>query len=125
MPKMVRLKAPDGTDTVNYGTKAYRVDNDGTVGVPIEAVDDLLTTGGFTRVDPTTDPVKVPPVPPQNDPVDALPDGYGVVRHADEGVVHCSWGGQGFERRHDSTFAVPNAAVSDLLSHGFSAVEKE
>jgi hypothetical protein len=46
--RLVRLIAPKGTDEANFGTTAYRVADDGTITVPIEAVDGLTRVGGFT-----------------------------------------------------------------------------
>jgi hypothetical protein len=46
--RLVRLIAPKGTDSCSYGENAFQVAPDGTVTVPLEAVDGLTRVGGFT-----------------------------------------------------------------------------
>lgn len=49
--EMVRLRAPLGTDEANHGTNRYRVDNDGVIVVPREAVEPLVSVGGFHLIE--------------------------------------------------------------------------
>ena len=45
--RLVRLIAPKGTDSANYGTTEYRVADDGTIVVPAEVAKDLVHGAGF------------------------------------------------------------------------------
>lgn len=98
--KTTKLKAPAGTDEANFGTERFRVDNDGTIEVPDEAVGPLLELGGFVEVLP-------PPV---------IPDGHALVKHSDPDA---SCGGE----RFGDGFLVPVHMVEALKSHGFKSVE--
>lgn len=100
-----KLHAPKGTDEANHDGVSYRVDNDGTIEVPVEAAGPLLALGGFTA----------------DDDSDPVPDGKVRVSHGY--ATGCSWGGEAFEPQKDGTFLVPVAAVADLASHGFTIVE--
>lgn len=102
MAKFKKVHAPAGTDQVNVGTDQFRVDNDGDVEVPEEAVGPLLAVGGFTV----------------DEERDADPTGFVRLKHHD-GASACSWGGSTYEAREDGSFAVPALAASDLLAHGF------
>ena len=99
---MVRkLKAPKGTDEANANGKSYRVENDGTVEVPDDAVQPLLAIGGFVEVDDT--PVEVP-------------TGMVLVKSSDP-TASC-----GGEKMGDK-FMVDIPTANELVSHGFSIVE--
>jgi polyhydroxyalkanoate synthesis regulator phasin len=54
LPDLVTLLAPTGTDLANHGTNVYRVDNEGLVRVPREAVGPLIHNGGFSMVETET-----------------------------------------------------------------------
>lgn len=95
-----KLKAPRGTDEANADGKIFRVDNDGTVDVPNDAVGPLLERGGFVEV--------VEPA--------AVPDGHGLVMHDDPGA---SCDGE----KVGDAFVVPIGKVAELASHGFRAIE--
>ena len=100
---MVRkLKAPKGTDEANANGKSYRVENDGTVEVPDDAVQPLLDVGGFVEVDETQ--VEVP-------------TGMVLVKSADP-TASC-----GGEKVGDK-FMVDVLTANELVSHGFSIVEQ-
>ena len=103
-----RLKAPKGTDQVNFGDFSYNVDTDGIVDVPDEAVIGLTTVGGCYEV---TDPV-------------VIPDGH-VRVVSSEGVSSISWGGTIYDALADGSFAVPAGAVSDLIAHGFRSSDDQ
>jgi hypothetical protein len=47
MRRYVRLIAPPGTDECNYGETGFKVHDDQTVIVPIEAARDLMHGAGF------------------------------------------------------------------------------
>jgi hypothetical protein len=65
--RLVRLIAPKGTDSANYGTTEYRVADDGTIVVPAEVAKDLVHGAGFALA-----PVTVQPVQPADAPVDVV-----------------------------------------------------
>lgn len=104
MAKFKKLQSHQGADEVNVEGVSYKVHNN-EVSVPAEAVASLLHIGGFT-------------VEPESDPV---PEGLVLVTHGD--ASGCSWAGVNYDRREDGSFAVPCAAVADLLAHGFVAHE--
>jgi hypothetical protein len=106
-----RLRAPKGTDEANYGQTAFKVQDDGTVDVPDEAVASLVGVGGFSEV---TEPA--PAV--DSDPAD------GATLKAPEGATSCSWGGQTFDVDENGTVKVPHESVGDLIGHGFEVIEK-
>ena len=102
MAKFQKLHAHKGTDEANHDGVLYRVDNDGNIEVPNEAVDALLKTGGFVAEDLSDDD----------------PEGFARVKSF-TGATRLSWGGNSYSSRADGSFLVPAVAVSDLLSHGF------
>ena len=102
MARFKKVHAPAGTDEVNVGPDRFRVDNDGDVEVPEEALGPLLAVGGFTV----------------DEERDADPTGFVRLTHPD-GATSCSWGGATYEARKDGSFAVPALAAADLLAHGF------
>jgi hypothetical protein len=106
-----RLRAPKGTDEANYGQTAFKVQDDGTVDVPDEAVASLVGVGGFSEV------------PTEPAPVDMNPSD-GATLKAPEGATSCSWGGQTFDVAEDGTVDVPHESVGDLIGHGFQVIEK-
>ena len=94
------LKAPKGKEEANANGKSYRVENDGTIEVPDDAVQPLLATGGFVEVDET--PVEVP-------------NGMVLVKSSDP-TASC-----GGEKVGDK-FMVDVLTANELASHGFSIV---
>lgn len=104
--KTHKLRAPRGTDEVNFGDRAYRVDNSGEVEVPEEAVPSLLATAGCIEVAAPAE----------------TPDGFVRVVHDDATAV--SIGQIAYERASDGAFLVPAHAAADLVAHGFRAVEE-
>ncbi len=100
---MLRLRATQGQDEANFGTELFRVNNDHTVEVPVEAVDALTSVGGFELI-----------------PERATPPA-GMVHMAHPQGVGCSWGGVTYEPDADGIVTVPAAAGADLASHGFGA----
>jgi hypothetical protein len=103
-----RLTAPPGTDEANFGTERLRVDNDGTVSVPEEAVPGLTHVGGFTDADPEPTPV---------------PAGYVLMAHP-EGAA-CALGGESFTPDERGHVVVPGLMVEHLRAHGFDVVPDE
>lgn len=101
-PKFTKLHAQQGSDEANHDGVSYRVDNDGNITVPEDAVAPLVAIGGFIRVD---------------DDRDEVPDGLVALKHGE--VTTCSWGGNTYDRREDGAFFVPCAAAADLIHHGF------
>ncbi|HEX3884753.1 MAG TPA: hypothetical protein VHW66_19020 [Stellaceae bacterium] len=99
---LVRLQARFGQDEVNVGRGRYRVGLDGTVLVPREAVDSLLSTGGFAMADL---PLPVP---------------TGMARLAHPEHIGCAFGGKTYEPGADGTVLVPAEAAAVLMeAHGF------
>ena len=52
MRKLVRVYGPSGCDEANYGTERFVRHEDGHFDVPEEALQGLLTVGGFTVAPP-------------------------------------------------------------------------
>ncbi|MGA9826050.1 MAG: hypothetical protein WBQ53_14625 [Methylocystis sp.] len=101
----VRLIAPPGCDEANYGEHRFKVHEDGTVEVPMEAVEGLMHTGGFA---PAKHPAPTPSL------------GFAFMRGLAGGSA--SWRGQAFEPNADGLLRVPQEAIADLLPHGFQLV---
>ena len=101
---MVKLRATQGADEANVGGQRYRVDNDGTIDVPIEAEAPLLEKGGFVLAE------ELPPVSAGNVRV-SHPEGIG-----------CSFDGVNYEPDEHGTIIVPAESVGALTSHGFTPV---
>src|ERR1700691_4151333 len=104
MDDLVDLIAPPGCDECNFDTGRYRVDNDGHVRVPREAVAHLIHVGGFemAKKDPT-----------------ALPPGM-VHLVGVNGPKACSVGGNYYEPDEDGLTMVPAHAVAALCeAHDF------
>lgn len=112
MSDLVALLAPAGTDEANHGTVRYRVDSDGLMRVPPEAVFFLISTGGFAVAKTTPGPI------PASQP-DEAPLGGGMVRLHHEDAAGCSYGGREYSGDEKGDVLVPAEAASDLLAHGF------
>lgn len=109
MPKFRKLKAyGHAEEYVTHGTETYRVDNDGSVMVPEEAVGPLTHIGSFVLADV---------------PAPEAPKGQVFVKHDDD-AASFSFEGQNFDKNEHGHFAVPAHAVEHLMSHGFYAVDK-
>lgn len=106
MPKTVRLRATHGADEANFSgyPKPFRVDNDGCVDVPEEAVEALLSKGGFQLAQPEVIEV----------PADKV-----AVRHLSDPAASCCHG----EPDERGIILVPVGAVAALEAHGFARVE--
>ncbi len=102
MPALVRLRAQFGSDEANFGTERYRVDNDGTVLVSVDAAPSLLHNGGFTMAD---------------DPRPAVPAGMVMLVHPLN--IGCSYGGLSYEPDGEGCVLVPAGATEQLAAHGF------
>lgn len=102
MAKLVKMKAGQGADEANVAGKSYRVDPNGEILVPSEAVQTLVGVAGFTVV---------------NDPVE-LPEGLVYVRHPDPNAFL----GEDSADEH-GLFAVRAHEVAGLLNHGFVGAE--
>jgi hypothetical protein len=103
MPEeLITLISTAGGDEVTHGTRRFRVDNDGTVRVPREAVDQLLKNGGFA-------------LPKQEV---AIPHGHVRVRHISDENAQCSSG----TPLSDGSCMVPHQDVAQLTAHGFYPV---
>jgi hypothetical protein len=107
MAKFHKLTAAKGTDEANFEGTSYPVGDDGTVSVPQEAVDSLVSLGGFTAED-HRDPTPV-----------------GNVRMTHALASGCSWGGAEFHPDEDGVFVVPAGASADLAAHGFEMAPPE
>jgi hypothetical protein len=104
-PELVALRAVFGQDEANHGTARYRVDNDGLVRVPREAVAFLTGTGGFVVTKTAVFSVPV-----------------GMLKlHHDE-AAGCSYAGCGYSGDENGDVLVPAAAVRELVAHGFKPV---
>ena len=87
--EQVRLIAPPGCDEASYGEHRFKVHDDGTVEVPMEAVEGLMHTGGFALAE-------------HHEHRPSL--GFAFMRGL-AGAAHCSWGRENFERTSRGCFA--------------------
>ena len=55
---------------------------------------------------------------------DANPEGLALLQ-APAGASGCSWGGQSFDVDPSGIVMVPQAAVRDLIAHGFVVVDSD
>ncbi|WP_271024972.1 hypothetical protein [Rhizobium sp. RCAM05973] len=99
---MKKLKAPIGSEGANIGTTLFKLDPDGNVIVPDDAVQTLVGVGGFEIVADIPD----------------APEGQTVLRSV-VGSQSCSFGDQSFSTDGNGYVTVPTALVDSLLSHGF------
>ena len=104
--ELVALRAAFGQDEANHGTQRYRVDNDGLVRVPRDAVGFLIGNGGFV--------VAAALATAQRKPAAMVK-----LHHAD--AAGCSYGGREYPADTLGDVLVPAEAVGDLLVHGFVA----
>src|SRR5487761_1002471 len=117
MSELIALRAVFGQDEVNHGTMRYRVDGDGLVRVPREAVSFLISNGGFALVN--TIAVAIVEVQPTN----ADPTPLVRLHHDDAGG--CSYAGSEYPSDERGDVLVPPEAAADLAAHGFAPVLKD
>ncbi|NTF67967.1 hypothetical protein [Rhizobium rhizogenes] len=100
---MKKLKAPIGADGANIGTSLFKLDTDGNVTVPDDAVQTLIGVGGFSII------ADVPVASEGETTLVSL-----------NGPSSCSFGGKTFTTDDNGYVVVPTDLVGSLLSHGFS-----
>jgi hypothetical protein len=123
----VALRAVFGQDEANHGLVRYRVDNDGLVWVPSEAVPSLTSRGGFVVARNTTGPI-------QAFAEDRSPgSGRGVkpslraefgravemIKLHHDNAAGCSYGGRYYPGDENGDVLVPAEAVPELVAHGY------
>lgn len=114
MSELIALRAAFGQDEANHGTMRYRVDGDGLVRVPREAVSFLIGNGGFTLAN-TTAAAIVGVQPPNADPTHLVR-----LHHDDAGG--CSYAGSEYPSDERGDVLVPPEAAAELAAHGFVPV---
>jgi hypothetical protein len=114
MPERIALRAVFGQDEANHGTTRYRVDADGLVLVPREAVPFLTSTGGFV-VAKTMAARSAAAQRPDTD----------LVRLHHDVAAGCSYGGDRYPSDDHGDVLVPAEAVADLLGHGFVPARRD
>jgi hypothetical protein len=110
MPELIALRAVFGQDEANHGMGRYRVDGDGLVHVPPEAVAFLTCRGGFALA-------KTIAVVSAAKPADADRNGLVRLHHDDAGG--CSYAGCEYPSDEKGDVLVPAEAAADLIAHGF------
>ncbi len=111
MPELIALRAVFGQDEVNHGTVRYRVDGDGLVRVPREAVSFLISNGGFALAKTTG--AAIAEAQPTN--ADSTP----VVRLHHDDAGGCSYAGSEYPSDENGDVLVPPEAAAELAAHGF------
>jgi hypothetical protein len=117
MPELIALRAVFGQDEANHGTRRYRVDGDGLVHVPPEAVAFLISKGGFVVAKATTAAAA------EAGSTAADPDC--LVRLHHDAAGGCSYAGCEYPSDENGDVLVPPQAVADLIAHGFVPVPEE
>lgn len=105
---MKKMKAPVGSEGANFGTKLFKLDDNGDVFVPDEAVETLSGVGGFELI-----------IEPQE-----IPQGQVKLRSL-IGPQSCSSDGISYSTGENDEVIVPTDVAEALLSHGFVLVEDE
>ncbi|NTG73296.1 hypothetical protein G6M02_08135 [Agrobacterium rhizogenes] len=100
---MKKLKAPVGADGANIGTSLFKLDTDGNVTVPDDAVQTLVGVGGFSII------ADIPVASEGETTLVSL-----------NGPSACSFGDKTFATDDNGYVVVPTDLVASLLSHGFS-----
>ena len=100
--RTIRLNAPAGARETGFGTERFPIDDAGEVEVPAEAVEALVTVGGFS----------IPEVAPEPNPDVAL------LVMPDELSFSVSFDGVSYASDEHGVVSVPVAAVAELLNHG-------
>jgi hypothetical protein len=111
MPEPIALRAMFGQDEANHGTARYRVDGDGLVHVPHEAVAFLISKGGFALAK-TSAALAAEAQPNAADP------SFLVRLHHDD-ARGCSYSGCEYSSDENGYVLVPAEAAADLMAHGF------
>ena len=117
MSELIALRAAFGQDEANHGTVRYRVDGDGLVRVPRQAVSFLIGNGGFALVK-TTGAAIAKAQPPN---ADSTP----VVRLHHDDAGGCSYAGSEYPSDERGDVLVPADAAAELAAHGFVPVLKD
>jgi hypothetical protein len=117
VPEPIALRAVFGQDEANHGTTRYRVDGDGLVHVPREAVPFLTSTGGFAVEETMAARVSEAQRPST--------DRSSLVRLHHDTAAGCSYGGDAYWSDDNGDVLVPAEAVADLLGHGFVPVPRD
>lgn len=99
------MKAPIGSEGANFGTKLFKLDDNGDVFVPDEAVATLSGVGGFELI-----------VEAQE-----IPQGQVKLRSL-IGPQACSSNGVSYSTGENDEVIVPTDVAEALLSHGFALV---
>ena len=105
---LIPLRAAFGQDEANHGAVRYLVDDNGSVRVPLEAVDPLTTIGGFVMAQTRDKAISV-----------------GVLTLHHDDAAGCSYAGRQFLGDSNGDVLVPAEAASELLAHGFVPVFKD
>ncbi len=102
-----------GQDEANHGTRRYRVDAEGLVHVPPEAVGFLISKGGFALPKTSGAATERP------EPGGAKAGGLVRLHHGD--AAGCSYAGRQYPSDANGDVLVPAQAAADLMAHGFVA----
>ena len=105
---LIPLRAAFGQDEANHGAVRYLVDDNGSVRVPLGAVDPLTTIGGFVMAQTHDKAISV-----------------GVLTLHHDDAAGCSYAGRQFLGDSNGDVLVPAEAASELLAHGFVPVFKD
>ena len=111
MPELIALRAVFGQDEANHGTVRYRVDGDGLVRVPREAVSFLISNGGFALANTIAAAIA------EAQPTNADPTPLVRLHHDDAGG--CSYAGSEYPSDENGDVLVPPEAAAELAAHGF------
>ena len=117
--ELIALRAVFGQDEANHGTTRYRVDNDGLVRVPREAVSFLTGKGGFAVAKTTAATVLASEEASPLLTAAARAEKADMVKLRHEDAAGCSYRGCEYSADENGDVLVPAEAVRDLLAHGF------
>jgi hypothetical protein len=130
--QLIPLCAVFGQDEASHGTERYRVDNDGLVRVPVEAVAFLTSKGGFVVAKTTTGPILVSgdaepststrELKPASEAKPARETGMVKLHHDED--IGCSYDGREYPSDENGEVLVPAEAALELLGHGFAPVSQ-
>ena len=112
MSELIALRAVFGQDEANHGTRRYRVDAEGLVHVPPEAVGFLISKGGFAL--PKTSGAAT------GRPGASSAEADGLVRLHHGDAAGCSYAGCQYQSDANGNVLVPAQAAADLMAHGFA-----